>query len=509
MSVAKAGSVAIVGLDGYPVEVEVAIASGLPQFTLVGLPDASIQEARERVRAAVLSSDEKWPLQRITVNLSPAHLRKAGPGFDLAIALGVLAADGRIEQNRLHETCLLGELSLDGSVRRVRGALASAMAASQAGMRAILLPRANASEARLVGDIEVLPVDHLAQAVRFFRGECVLEGATPSAPIEHEVEEGDALCLSDVRGQLLPKRALELAAAGGHNLLLKGSPGGGKTMLARRLPGVLPPLSHREALEVTRIYSVAGLLPEGAGLITHRPIRAPHQTISTAGLIGGGSLAPQPGEVSLAHRGVLFMDEAGEFKRDALQALRGPLEDGTVTIVRGRWAVTYPARFQLVAATNPCPCGYLNDPLRSCRCVPGRLASYEERLSGPVMDRIDLAVEVERLKKNELFLHPPGDPSVVVRERVVRARERQIERLAPFGVQTNADIPTAALEEAVAIDPSARRRLEQAVDDYGLSARGVHRAMRVARTVADLYEDDIVTALHVTDVLGFKLDPKK
>jgi magnesium chelatase family protein len=509
VSVAKAESVAIVGLDGYPVEVEVAIASGLPQFTLVGLPDASIQEARERVRAAVLSSDEKWPLQRITVNLSPAHLRKAGPGFDLAIALGVLAADGRIEQDRLRETCLLGELSLDGSVRRVRGALASAMAASQAGKRAILLPRANASEAMLVGDIDVLPVDHLAQAVRFFRGECVLDEATAGTAPEPIAEDPDALCLSDVRGQLLPKRALELAAAGGHNLLLKGSPGGGKTMLARRLPGILPPLSHREALEVTRIYSVAGLLPEGAGLIAERPIRAPHQTISTAGLIGGGSLAPQPGEVSLAHRGVLFMDEAGEFKRDAVQALRGPLEDGTVTIVRGRWAVTYPARFQLVAATNPCPCGYLGDPLRSCKCVPGRLASYEERLSGPVMDRIDLAVPVERLKKKELFLHPPGDPSVIVRERVVRARERQIARLARYGVQTNADIPTAALEEAVAIDASARRALERSVDTYRLSARGVHRAMRVARTVADLNEDDVVTAGHVAGVLEFKLDPKK
>ena len=506
---AKAESVAIVGLDGYPVEVEVAIASGLPQFTLVGLPDASIQEARERVRAAVLSSDERWPLQRITVNLSPAHLRKAGPGFDLAIALGVLAADGRIEQERLRETCLLGELSLDGSVRRVRGALASAMAAAQAGMRAILLPRANASEALLVGDIEVLPVDHLAQAVRFFRGECVLDGAAPSASTESHGEDGETLCLSDVRGQLLPKRALELAAAGGHNLLLKGSPGGGKTMLARRLPGILPPLSHREALEVTRIYSVAGLLPEGAGLIVERPIRAPHQTISTAGLIGGGSLAPQPGEVSLAHRGVLFMDEAGEFKRDALQALRGPLEDGTVTIVRGRWAVTYPARFQLVAATNPCPCGYLDDPLRSCKCVPGRLATYEERLSGPVMDRIDLAVEVERLKKNELFLHPPGDPSTIVRDRVVRARERQIARLERFGVQTNADIPTAALEEAVAIDHSARKQLEGAFDTFGLSARGVHRAMRVARTVADLEEDDVVTQDHVEAVMSFKLDPKK
>ena len=509
MSVAVAESVAIVGLDGYPVEVEVAIASGLPQFTLVGLPDASIQEARERVRSAVLSSEERWPLQRITVNLSPAHLRKAGPGFDLAIALGVLAADGRIDQDRLRETCLLGELSLDGTVRRVRGVLASAMAAVQAGMRAILLPRANAPEAMLVGGIDVLPIDHLAQAVRFFRGECGLEEHRGSAEGPPSETDPDPLCLSDVRGQSLPKKALELAAAGGHNLLLKGSPGGGKTMLARRLPGILPPLSHREALEVTRIYSVAGLLAEGAGLITQRPIRAPHQTVSTAGLIGGGSLVPQPGEVSLAHRGVLFMDEAGEFRRDALQALRGPLEDGTVTIVRGRWAVTYPARFQLVAATNPCPCGYLGDELRSCKCVPGRLASYQERLSGPVMDRIDLAVEVERLKKKELFRHPPGDPSSVVRERVVRARDRQIERLAPFGVQTNADIPTASLEGAVGIDASARRALERSVDTYGLSVRGVHRVMRVARTIADLTEDDVVTDDHVESVLHFRLDPKK
>lgn len=509
MSVAKAETVAIVGLDGYPVEVEVALASGLPQFTLVGLPDASIQEARERVRAAVVSSNEKWPMQRITVNLSPAHLRKAGPGFDLAIALGVLAADGRIAQERLREMCLLGELSLDGTVRRVRGALASAMAASHAGKRAILLPRANAAEATLVGGIEVLPVDHLAQAVRYLRGECTLEGISEGAAEVPVPEENDDADLTDVRGQSMPKEALELAAAGGHNLLLKGSPGGGKTMLARRLPGILPPLSHREALEVTRIYSVAGLLAEDAGLITQRPIRAPHQSVSTVGLIGGGSLVPQPGEVSLAHRGVLFLDEAAEFKRDAIQALRGPLEQGTVSVIRGRWAVTYPARFQLVAATNPCPCGYKGDELRSCKCVPGRLAVYEERLSGPMMDRIDLQVKVPRLKKKEIFLHPPGDPSVVVRERVIQARERQRERLARFGVETNADIPTASLEEAVAADAGAKRMLENSVDLLGLSARGVHRVMRVARTVADLKGDDIVTDFHVDTVLEFRFDPKK
>lgn len=508
MGVAKAETIAIVGLDGFPVEVEVALASGLPQFTLVGLPDASIQEARERVRAAVLSSDENWPLQRITVNLSPAHLRKAGPGFDLAIALGVLAAHGRIRQERLHELCLLGELSLDGTVRRVRGALASAMAASQAGKRAILLPRANASEAALVGGIDVLPVDHLAQAVRFLRGECALDEVTPNGAA-HEEPPQDADDLADVHGQIVAKQALELAAAGGHNLLMRGSPGGGKTMLARRLPGILPPLSHAEALEVTRIYSVAGLLPEGTGLITRRPFRAPHHTVSTAGLVGGGSIAPQPGEISLAHRGVLFLDEAGEFRRDAVQALRGPLEEGTVAIVRGRWAVTYPARFQLIAATNPCPCGYRGDALRSCKCVPGRMAAYEERLSGPVVDRIDLSVEVKRLKKSELFLHPPGDPSAVVRERVIRARRRQAERLVRFGVATNAEIPTAALEEAVAADGSAKRALEHSVDRFGLSARGVHRTMRVARTIADIRGDEIVTENHVSGVLEFKLDPKK
>jgi len=507
VAVAKAESVAVVGLDGYPVEVEVAIAQGLPAFNVVGLPDASIQESRERVRAAVVSSGEEWPLQRITVNLSPAHLRKAGPGFDLAIALGVLAARGRVAQERLRELCLLGELSLDGAVRRVRGALASAIAAAAAGKRAILLPRANATEATLVGGIDVLPVEHLAQAVRFLRGECVLD---PPAETGAQDEDVDELDLSDVRGQVIPKRALEVAASGGHNLLLQGPPGGGKTMLARRLPGILPPLTHAEALEVTQIYSVAGLLAEDGGLMLRRPFRAPHQSVSMAGLIGGGSLTPQPGEASLAHRGVLFMDEAAEFRRDAVQALRGPLEEGTVSIVRGRWSVTYPCRFQLVAATNPCPCGYTGDPIRSCKCLPGRLAAYAERLSGPVVDRIDLQVEVERLKKSEIFSQDPGEPSADVRKRVTAARSLQAARLAPFGVGMNAEIPPPALEEACMLATSAKRRIERAVESSGLSARGVHRVMRVGRTLADLRGDERVDLRHVDEALQYRLlDPKR
>lgn len=499
--IAKAHSISLVGMDGYPVEVEVAVAPGLPAFSVVGLPDLAIQESRERVRAAVQSSGEKWPMQRITVNLSPAHLRKAGSSFDLAIALGVLCASGRIPAERLRGVCVLGELGLDGAVRGVRGVLSAALAAGRAGWSRIVVPAVNGGEAALVEGLGVMPVRSLRETISGVRGEIALAPPAPRTARTH----GTAPEIAEVRGQDLAKRALEVAAAGGHNVLMAGPPGGGKTMLARRLPGILPPLTLEEAFEVTRIHSVGGLLGEEAGLVRARPFRSPHHSVSTAGLIGGGSGLPQPGEVSLAHRGVLFLDECAEFRRDALQALRGPIEDGEVTIVRSRWAVTYPSRVQLVAATNPCPCGFEGDLVRSCECAPGRVFSYRERLSGPIMDRIDLQIWVSRVSRAELFEAPEGDRSADVRARVTGARERQTARLAGTGWTCNAEISPRALEDLCRMTPAALRRVGSAVERSALSARGAHRVMRVARTIADLAGETRVEEPHVRDALTFRI----
>lgn len=501
--IAATRSVALVGMDGHIVDVEVAMSSGLPSFTIVGLPDPSIQEARERVRAAVASAGEKWELARVTVNLSPAHLRKAGSSFDLAMAIAILVADRRIPPESVAGSVLLGELSLDGTVRRVRGVLPAALAAARAGARRLFVPAANAREAAIVRDLDVVPVDHLRTLVRALRGDGSFDLCDgPGDAWETFVDDVD---MRDVRGNVLAKRACEVAAAGGHNLLMTGAPGGGKTMLARRLATILPPLSEEEAFEVTRVYSVAGLLPEDRALITRRPFRSPHHSASTTGLVGGGSGLPHPGEVTLAHRGVLFLDEFGEFRREALQSLRQPIEDGVVTIVRAKWAVRFPARFMLVAASNPCPCGFNGDPLRACRCLPARVLQYQERLRGPIADRIDLQVCVERLRKQDIFAAPEGDPSTTIAARVTAARSIQSERWRALGVSCNADLPPKDIAEICGVEPRARRAIEAQVERHGLSARGAHRVCRVARTIADLGEAPSVTEEHAKEAMTYRV----
>jgi magnesium chelatase family protein len=422
------------------------------------------------------------------------------------MALGVLAAEGRIAPERLRNVCVLGELSLDGGVRRIRGVLPAAIAAAAAGTRAVMVPVSNAAEASLVRSMEVLPVRHLGQAVRFLRGECDVESwqgaAQAQDPIANDVD------LSDVRGNTTAKRALEIAAAGGHNLLMVGSPGGGKTMLARRLPDILPPMTEQESFEVTRVASIAGVLAEGGSLVTRRPFRAPHHSASMTGLIGGGSGMPHPGEVTLAHRGVLFLDEFAEFRRETLQALRQPLEDGIIRIVRARWSVTYPARFQLIAASNPCPCGYDGDAVKGCSCLPGPKSTYVGRLRGPVIDRIDLQCTVARIKRKELFQLPAGETSEVVAARVAAARQRQRARYGPDGPKANADVPPRDIDKTCLLDPPARRAIELGLDKERLSARGAHRVIRVARTIADLAGCEVVLEEHIDEALTFRVSGK-